>query len=89
MRRNILERFRRDHGDKPVARLEHEHIASIITAKANTPEAANNLRKVLRHLLDHAIAIKMIASNPVVGVKKFKTAGDGVHTWSEQRSANL
>jgi integrase len=84
MRRNILERFRREHGDKPVARLEHEHIASMIAAKANTPEAANNLRKVLRHLLDHAIAIKMIASNPVIGVKKFKTAGDGLHTWTEQ-----
>ncbi len=84
MRRNILERFRREHGDKPVARLEHEHIASIIAAKANTPEAANNLRKVLRHLLDHAVAIKMIGSNPVIGVKKFKTAGDGVHTWTEQ-----
>jgi integrase len=84
MRRNILERFRRDHGDKPVARLEHNHIASIITAKANTPEAANNLRKILRHLLDHAVTIGMIGSNPAVRIKKFKTVGDGVHTWTEQ-----
>ena len=28
MRRNILERFRREHGNKPLARLEHEHVAS-------------------------------------------------------------
>jgi integrase len=89
MRRNILERFRRDHGDKPVARLEHAHIAGIIAAKASTPEAANNLRKVLRHLLDHAVAIKMIASNPVIGVKKFKTAGDGFHTWTEGEVAQF
>ena len=82
MRRNILERFRRDHGDKPVARIEHVHIASIMVSKANTPEAANNLRKVLRHLLDHAVALKMIASNPTIGVKKFKTTGDGFHTWA-------
>src|SRR5204862_6686107 len=73
MRRNILERFRREHGDKPVARLEHEHIARIITAKANTPEAANNLRKVLRHLLEHAITINMIKANPAARVKKLKT----------------
>ena len=87
MRRNILERFRRDHGDKPVARLGHEHIASIIAAKANTPDAANNLRKVLRHLLEHAITINIIKANPAVRVKKFKTRGDGVHTWSEEEVA--
>jgi len=83
MRRNILERFRRDHGNKPVARLEHEHVASIIAAKANTPEAANNLRKVLRHLLEHAIAVKMIAHNPVIGVGRFKNASSGLHCWTD------
>jgi integrase len=87
VRRNILERFRREHGDKPVAKLQHEHIASIIAAKANTPEAANNLRKVLRHLLDHAVAIRMITANPAAGIRKFKTVGDGVHTWSEDEVA--
>ena len=89
MRRNILERFRVEHGNKPVARLEHVHIASIVAAKAATPEAANNLRKVLRQLLDHAIALKMIGHNPVLGVKKFKTKGDGVHTWSEDEVAQF
>jgi integrase len=82
MRRNILERFRAEHGDKPVARLEREHIASIIAAKVNTPHAANTLRKVLRHLLDHGIDLKMIAANPTLGVKNFKIKGDGIHTWS-------
>jgi integrase len=89
MRRNILERCRREHGDKPVGRLEHEHIASIIAAKAKTPEAANNLRKVVRHLLDHAVAIKMITVNPAVGIKKFRTVGEGVHTWTEQEVAQF
>jgi integrase len=89
VRRNILERFRAEHGKKPVGRLEHQHIASMIAAKANTPHAGNNLRKVLRHLLDHAIAIKMITVNPVLGVKKFKTAGDGIHTWTEDEVAQF
>jgi len=83
MRRNILERFRREHGDKPVARLEQHHIASIIAAKASTPEAGNNLRKVLRQLLDHGVALRMIAANPVIGTKRFKTSGEGIHTWTE------
>jgi hypothetical protein len=83
MRRNILERFRGEHGNKPVARLEHEHVAGIIAAKANTPQAANNLRKVLRHLLDHAIAIRMIAHNPVIGVGRFKSASSGHHCWTD------
>ena len=57
MRRGILVAFRQRHGDKPVARLERRHVADIITTKSKTPEAANNLRKVLRHLLEHAIAL--------------------------------
>jgi integrase len=89
MRRNILERFRREHGDKPVDRIEHEHVAAIIAAKANTPEAGNNLRKVLRHLFEHAVTIRMIKANPVQYVKKFKSTGDGIHTWSEEEVARF
>jgi integrase len=84
MRRNILENFRQAHGKKPVARLEHSHVASMIAAKASTPHAANNLRKVLRHLMQHAIDINMRGSNPVLGVKQLKTSDDGIHTWSEE-----
>ena len=89
LRRNILERFRREHRDKPVARLEQHHIAGIIAAKANTPEAANNLRKLLRHLLDHAITINMIKANPVIGTIRFKITSDGIHTWTEDEVAQF
>jgi hypothetical protein len=40
--RSILERFRSDHGDKPVKMLERKHVRDIIAARANTPAAANN-----------------------------------------------
>jgi integrase len=89
VRRNILENFRAEHGKKPVARLEHQHVASIIAAKASAPHAANNLRKVLRHLMEHAIAINMATVNPVRGVQKFKTSGDGIHTWAEDEVAQF
>jgi integrase len=83
MRRSILERFRRDHGDKPVARLEPAHIAAIVAAMKKTPNAANNFRKVVHSLLEHAMALGWIRSNPAKLVKKFKLKGDGFHTWSE------
>jgi integrase len=89
VRHNILERFRADHGNKPIARFERQHAAAIIAAMAATPHAANNLLKVLRHLLAHAIDINMIAANPVLGIKKLKTTGDGIHTWTEHEVAQF
>jgi integrase len=82
-RRNIIERFRNEHGDKPVARLTRAHVKDIIGAKADTPESANNLLKALRVLLDYAVSIDMIASNPAVGVKRYKSRGEGFPPWSE------
>jgi integrase len=83
MRRNIIERFRNEHGDKPVARLGRAHIKDIIGAKAHTPEAANNLLKVLRVLLNYAVSLDMIASNPAVSVRRYRSGREGFHAWSE------
>ena len=44
--RGILERFRVDYGDHPVARLEEQHITAITGKKATAPAAANNLRRM-------------------------------------------
>src|SRR5262249_37014949 len=88
-RRNIIERFRKEHGRKPIARLERAHIKDIIGAKAETPEAANNLLKMLRVLLDYAVSIDMLASNPAIGVKRYKSRPDGIHTWSEAEIAQF
>jgi integrase len=81
--RVIIEPFRSKHGDKPVAQLQRKHIKDIIAAKAATPQAANNLLKVLRVLLNYAVDIEMIRSNPAIGVKRYKSRGEGIHTWSE------
>jgi integrase len=89
VRRNIIERFRNEHGDKPVARLGRAHIKDIIGDKADTPEAANNLLKVLRVLLSYGIEIGMIASNPAIGIKRYKSRGEGFHTWSEAEVAQF
>jgi integrase len=89
VRRNILERFRIAHGGKPVNLLGRAHIKDIIGAKANTPEAANNLLKVLRVLLDYAVDQGVIDSNPAKAVKRYRSRGEGFHTWSEGEIAQF
>jgi integrase len=86
-RRNIITAFCKEHGGKPVNLLARRHVADIIGAKADTPMAANNLLKVLRYLLDLAVEREMIASNPAIGVKLYRSKSEGHHTWSETEVA--
>src|SRR5262245_40220067 len=88
-RRNIIESFRRDHGDKPVKLLRLAHIERILETKAATPAAANGLLKTLRQLLNHAVRMDMIDFNPAISARRFKTHGDGIHTWSEDEIARF
>jgi integrase len=83
VRRNVLERFRAEHGHRPLKDLQTAHIRHIIGAKANTPEAANNLLKVLRVVLDYGVSEGMIASNPAIHVKRYRSKGEGIHAWTE------
>jgi hypothetical protein len=83
VRRNILERFRTEHGHRLLKDLQSAHVRMIIGAKSSTPEAANNLLKVLRVVLTYAVGINMIAHNPAIGVKRYTNKGEGIHTWTE------
>jgi integrase len=89
VRYNIIESFRRQHGDKPLKGLGRAHIKAIIGAKSATPEAANNLLKVLRTLLAYAVDIEMIAVNAAIGIKRYKSVGEGLHTWSDAEVAQF
>jgi integrase len=89
MRRNIIERFRNEHGDKPLKGLQRAHIKDIIGAKVDTPEAANNLLKVLRVLLAYGVDAGMIPSNVAIGIKRYKSRGEGVHVWTENEVAQF
>jgi hypothetical protein len=82
-RRFILEKFRVEHGDKPLNKLRRVHVQEIIGAKAKTPEAANSLHKALHVLFSYAVSLDLIASNPAAGVKRFKSAGEGHHSWTD------
>jgi len=86
-RRNTLENFRAEHGGKPLRGLSRAHISAIIGAKADAPEGANFLLKVLRAVLNFAVDQGLIENNPATNVKKYKSKGDGHHSWSEAEIA--
>lgn len=87
--RGVIEPFRVKHGDKPVNRLERRHVMAFLAEKSETPSAANNLRKRLAQLLDHAIAIDWIKSNPARLTKAYKVVGGGFHAWDEGEIARF
>jgi integrase len=81
--RNILEAFRKRHGDKRIAKLEVHHIEAMIGEKAGTPSAQRNLLRVLRVMLGVAVKLKMIRSNLAAGIKLDPIKTDGFHSWTE------
>jgi integrase len=86
-RRYILERLRKEHGEKRIAHLERRHIKDIMGERADTPDAANNLLKVLRLLLNYAISIDMLQNNPAIGIKRYRSRNpDGIHSWIEDEA---
>jgi integrase len=83
VRKNVLEKFRLLHGKKRVGLLTAAHLKAIIGDMADRPGAANNLLKVLRVLLRHAIDMGLIQDNPARNVRKFAVSSEGFHSWSE------
>jgi integrase len=82
-RRNILERFRAEHGEKRVALLQRPHIEKMVVAKTATPAAARNFINTVRSLLQFAVDAGTRPDNPAIGVKRVKIKTDGYRTWTE------
>jgi hypothetical protein len=82
-RRNILERWRVEHGDKRIGLLQREHIARMVTAKAATPSAARNFLNTLRALMAHCLTHGLITIDPTQGVKRSPIKTSGYRTWTE------
>jgi len=81
--RNIIERFRVEHGDKLVSRLNREHIEALRDAKADTPAAANHFLGIIRILMRFAIEKGLRTDDPTVGIRKVKRHSRGYYTWTE------
>lgn len=51
---------------------------------ADTPAAANNLRKTLKRVFKYAIKLTWRTDNPATDTDNFKTNKDGWHTWTDE-----
>lgn len=80
----IIDRFRRENGrgKKMVKDLRRSDVLAIMASMSDHPAAANNLLRMLRMLMKHAIQLEWRETDPTLGVDKFPT-GDGHKTWSE------
>jgi integrase len=85
--RRILESFRVKHGDKRIALMERKHVKMLLDEKAAKPEAARNLLRTLRVLLNYAAEVEMRIDNPALGIRLGRRKSDGYHTWTEQEIA--
>src|SRR5215469_1614101 len=83
-RRQILERFRAEHGDKGIASLGRIYVERLVGAKASTPGAALNFLVALRALMRHAILVGLRDDDPTAGVRAPKFRSAGFYTWSEE-----
>lgn len=80
-RRAILERFRAQDGDKPLALLRTEHVAKRLGQMK--PFAARNWLKALRGLMAFAVATALRADDPIAAFKPAKVRAGTIHTWTE------
>ncbi|MBX9822007.1 MAG: tyrosine-type recombinase/integrase [Afipia birgiae] len=82
MRRAILERFRKEHGDKRIALLHKNALQAILNKL--TPAAAANWRKALHGFINHCTSLDMLTSDPLAGVKLVSVKSDGHHPWEPE-----
>lgn len=77
-RRAILEAFRTEHGDKRLATLRRDHVASILGSKP--PFAARNWLKAIRGLMQFFIAVGLRPDDPTAGLRGPKARAGSIHS---------
>jgi len=81
--RNMLERLRAEHGEKPVAQLEARHIRRMLDGMADRTGAANNLLKRLRGVMQFAVDHGWRDDNPAQFIRPIRRNSSGFRTWTE------
>jgi integrase len=76
--RNRLNRFKKDHGEAPIASLDRNAISKWILGLTLAPQSKVNFRRALSNLFGYAVRSEVIATNPVrdaaaVKVRRKKT----------------
>ncbi|ODS57088.1 MAG: hypothetical protein ABS40_05860 [Agrobacterium sp. SCN 61-19] len=82
--KSVLEPFRTEHGDKPLAGLRREHINAILNKRALSSTAqAKNLSKRLSTLFKFGLDFGLIKENPMIGVKRVKHQETHYEMWTD------
>jgi integrase len=89
--RFAIDRWRKNHGAKRVTHLERRHVLEHLAVRFDNggPEAANQLRKVLKILCRFAMDNDWRRDDPTVGVRRYKPKGEGFIPWSEDDIAKF
>jgi integrase len=82
IRRQVLERFRAEHGDKPMALMPQKFI--VLMLGKLKPSVALNWLTAIRHLMQYAVSANLCEADPTQGIKLKARKSDGIYTWSEQ-----
>jgi len=82
--RNQIERLRRDHGDKPVDRLESRHIRQILDGWAASPGTAQNMLKRFRILMRFAVERGWRDDDPTLFIRPPRGPKGGFRSWTEE-----
>jgi integrase len=77
----ILNRFRAEHGTRPVSRIERKHMTALL-AKLK-PCVAVNWAKALKPLFAYGVEIEWLKVNPLKDIKLHYKGGDGFTPWTE------
>jgi len=85
MRRAILERFRAEHGDKPIASMPPQFIS--LTLNKLKPHAARNWFKAIRHVMAFAVSVGICKTDPTQGVKLPKAKSKEHRPWTPEEVA--
>jgi integrase len=88
-RRNILERFAEEHGDKRAGKLQREHITAIFSKKRDKRFAARNWLKTIRALMQFAVADGRLKEDPTTGIKNLSSKTEGFRSWTEDDIAKF
>jgi hypothetical protein len=82
--RNIIEAFCREidregqpYGDKSAITVKTKDVEKLMERRADRPDSANGLRKVLREMMKVAVKLEWRDNDPTQGVKKIKPKKQG------------
>jgi integrase len=87
--RNLVDRLCKEDGNSRVTKLERKHVVAMMKARAEKPDSANGLRRILRALMKHAIEIGMRQDDPTREVRAIRVKSDGFHPVSEDEIAQF